>query len=125
MLSLWLWSDCKVDAVARRMSRPTYLGRPECQEMMPRGYGPYLGKPWGEGEMIDYSRAAAALQGKGLLLNGDTFQGRQLLLKWTSGPSEADRSSYRGPRAKQDHLILQWYYDLTPQSLPGVAEQFT
>lgn len=75
--------------------------------------------------MIDYSRAAATLQGKGLLLNGDTFQGRQLLLKWTSGPSETNRSSYRGPRAKQDHLIFQWYYDLTPQSSPGVTEQFT
>lgn len=43
------------------------------------------GKPsegWGD----DYSRAGAALQGTELLLNGETFKRRQLLLKRTSGP---------------------------------------
>lgn len=48
-----------------------------------------------------YSRAGAALQGKELLLNGETFKGRQLLLKQTPGPSGSNPSSYTGPWARQ------------------------
>lgn len=93
---------------------PHVPGEAECREMMYTGSGalPWRALGWAGGG--DYSRAGAALQGEGLLLNGETFKGRRLLLKWTSEPSESTHSSYAGPRARQHLLILQWYSDLTP-----------
>lgn len=85
---------------------PHVPGEAECQGLMCTGSGALPWRALGEG---DYSRAGAALQGEGLLLNGETFKGRQLLLKWTSEPSESNHSSYAGPRARQHLLILPWY----------------